>query len=298
MWSTASGNKLKAFTDELGNPVFVIDVCGTRPFRMLCTNARHEETTGIAHTQIAGHLLEDFCSPELAQNNAEHYQHCVDCGCRVEYEECLHLPDGVRWWQTTLTPIRDDEGRIVRILGNGIDVTDRKILEMSLRHQAHFDVLTGLHNRTGFMDRLHRAFAHAKRHFRPLALLFLDLDRLKCVNDNHGHSAGDELLKQFGTRLKQVVRQTDTVARLAGDEFVILLEELKDARDDAITVAEKALRAMEAPICLAQIELVVSTSIGVALLSEDILDPESLIKRADTAMYQAKHNGSGGYRIL
>ncbi len=297
MWSTASGNELKTLTDEFGNPVFVIDVCSTRPFRMLCTNARHEETTGMAHTQIAGHVLKDFFSPELANESAGHYQDCVDCGGRIEYEERLNLPGGVRWWQTTLTPIRDDEGQIIRILGNGIDITDRKILEMSLRHQVHFDALTGLHNRTGFMDRLHHAFAHAKRHFRPLALLFLDLDRLKCINDNHGHSAGDELLKQFGARLKQVVRKTDTVARLAGDEFVILLEELKDARVDAITVAEKALRSMEAPIRLAEAELVVSTSIGVALLSEDMLRPENLIELSDKAMYQAKHTGNA-YRIL
>lgn len=166
-------------------------------------------------------------------------------------------------------------------------------------HMAHYDPLTGLPNRKLFMDRLHVHLAQSERQELSLALLFLDLDKFKQVNDTLGHEAGDQLLQTVAARLQGCLRASDTVARLAGDEFTIILPGLKGSQPrQASQVAEKILACLQKPISLAGQEASVTFSIGITLYPEDGRDAETLLKNADTAMYEAKRAGRNGYRAF
>lgn len=172
---------------------------------------------------------------------------------------------------------------------------ERKTMLLRLQQLALYDSLTGLANRTLLLDRLQSALQRASRDEQPLALLYLDLDHFKQVNDNFGHAVGDLLLQQTAQRILQVVRQTDTVARFGGDEFVVLLEQLHQA-DTALQVAEKIRLALTRPFLLADQQLLVAPSIGLALFPDHGADSRQLLQRADSAMYRAKRDG--GDRIV
>jgi diguanylate cyclase (GGDEF)-like protein/PAS domain S-box-containing protein len=171
------------------------------------------------------------------------------------------------------------------------DISERKALEEELRHQAFHDALTGLANRALFEDRLAHALAGARRHGRPVAVLFLDLDDFKTINDSLGHSTGDELLRAVAIRIAGFVRVTDTAARLGGDEFAILLEIL-EKDDDAETIASRMLEVLKVPFEIAGRELRVNASIGLAK-SDGGIGVDDLLRNADTAMYAAKEAGKG-----
>jgi diguanylate cyclase (GGDEF)-like protein len=169
------------------------------------------------------------------------------------------------------------------------DVTERKAFERRLAHQGTHDSLTGLPNRTLFMDRVGHALATTRRTRRPMAVLFCDIDRFKVVNDSLGHNSGDALLYTVAARFREAVRTSDTVARFGGDEFAILAEELTDD-EHAVVVAQKLADALRAPITLGSKEIVVTASIGIAL-PDDSSTPETLVRDADVAMYRAKSRG-------
>lgn len=195
-------------------------------------------------------------------------------------------------WQN-IAAVRNSLGEITHYVSVISDITSRKQLEERLSYQANHDPLTRLPNRTLFHERLQRAVARAQRNQSLVALLFIDLDRFKQVNDTMGHLAGDLLLQQVSERLTGATRQGDTVARLSGDEFTVILEDVQDPRDAAV-VSHKILRMMAEPFDLAGQEANISSSIGVALFPADAGDPQSLIKLADAAMYRAKHMGRNG----
>jgi diguanylate cyclase (GGDEF)-like protein/PAS domain S-box-containing protein len=180
-------------------------------------------------------------------------------------------------------------GRATRMIGTNIDITDRKRLEEALQSAAHSDPLTGLANRMALTDRMRVALARGRRSGAGCALLYLDIDRFKQVNDTLGHAAGDALLRDFAGRLRDCVRQTDTVARLGGDEFVVLLEDLKDEAA-ATRVAEKMLESARLPVQIDARPVAVTTSIGIAFGAEGE-DEQAWLKRADVALYRAKHAG-------
>jgi diguanylate cyclase (GGDEF)-like protein/PAS domain S-box-containing protein len=188
---------------------------------------------------------------------------------------------------------RDAAGRALRLAGTYTDINDAKIAEGRLRRLAEFDTLTGLPNRALFNDRLRQGMARAARG-KPLALLFLDIDRFKSINDTFGHEAGDKLLKVFASRMLSTVRQSDTVARLAGDEFTIILEQLGGV-GDAKAVARKLVETLRQPIAIAGRMLEVTVSIGVALCSPGDDDDVALLRRADEALYEAKRRGRDGF---
>ncbi len=182
------------------------------------------------------------------------------------------------------------------------DITERKRMESELenarqfeRHLAYHDALTGLPNRLLFYDRLRQAMAQAKRHRQLAALLFLDLDGFKRINDTLGHSVGDLLLQSVAGRLCDCLRETDTVARLGGDEFTVILNDMTQAQG-AATVAQKILNVLSNPYLLKGHELVITTSIGISLYPSDGTDVESLVRSADTAMYRAKEQGKNTYQ--
>jgi diguanylate cyclase (GGDEF)-like protein/PAS domain S-box-containing protein len=179
------------------------------------------------------------------------------------------------------------------------DVTERTLLEEQLRHQALHDPLTKLANRTRFGDRLDHALARATREVRSVAVLFMDLDNFKGVNDSLGHAAGDELLTQVAERVEACLRPGDTVARLGGDEFAILLEDVL-APGDATTVTDRIFDTLYAPFAISGKELSVRASIGIALGGTDGIpaDADALLRAADVAMYVAKSHGKGCYRVF
>ncbi len=205
----------------------------------------------------------------------------------------LHLlrPDGVRMpVALTVSAIRDDDGTITGFVGSAQDNTERKRLADEMMHLAYHDGLTGLPNRVLLEDRLGQAIRTNMRQGLPLSLLFIDLDRFKPINDTWGHAAGDQVLCEVARRLTSALRSSDTVARIGGDEFVVLLATLKRA-DDAAIVADKLIDTLSEPILVGGQQLQVGASIGIVHAPDDGVEPQALLRRADAAMYAAKESG-------
>lgn len=211
-----------------------------------------------------------------------------------ENEHRLKVATGsYRWMQVRGLAVRDDQRGATRVAGSLRDITEHKEAEERLTHAALHDALTGLPNRALFMDRLGRALERLRRHGdeHAFAVVFLDLDRFKVINDSLGHLAGDELLTAIAHRLASCLRQIDTVARLSGDEFAILLEELGDS-SRAEQVVERIHQALEAPFRIHDHEIFTAASLGVAHGHRGYERPEDVLRDADTAMYRAKSEGT------
>ena len=196
----------------------------------------------------------------------------------------------------SITVVRNDAGEIINFVSLFTDITEQKDIEQRLSHLAHHDALTGLPNRTLFTDRLEHALAHASRGKHKVGLMFIDIDGFKGVNDTHGHDIGDALLCAIADTLSELVRDADTVARVGGDEFVIILENLTRF-EDMILVADKILQRFSTPTMAAGIACDVGCSVGIATGPDDSNSADELVKMADTAMYLAKTSGKQQYRI-
>lgn len=199
-----------------------------------------------------------------------------------------------RRYEYELAPVLDEKGRCEAIVCICRDITERAGAEDESRHNAHHDYLTGLANRRLFMDRLDQEFKHAKRRNLPLALLFLDLDGFKEINDSLGHEAGDRLLIDVAERLTACVREDDSVARLGGDEFTVILSGATQRRDVEL-VAQSIINKLAMPFHIAEQTVHVSASIGAALSPEHASSPESLLKAADEAMFKAKKSATNRF---
>jgi diguanylate cyclase (GGDEF)-like protein len=195
-----------------------------------------------------------------------------------------------RKYEIHVEPLRDDRLEIVGTMGIAVDVSERKAAEERLAFLAHHDALTGAPNRLLLMDRLVQSIAHAKRRNRYTALLFIDLDHFKRVNDTYGHATGDELLKAVAQRLSAALRPGDTVARLGGDEFIVALDDVAEANDVAM-VAKKIVASFVDHFDVNDHDLSVTCSIGASLFPTDGQTPDALIRCADDAMYKAKERG-------
>jgi len=206
------------------------------------------------------------------------------------FEAQVYRKDGVKIWvSTSARALRDNGGELVGFEGTVEDITARKTLEEQLEYLAFHDGLTGLPNRALFLDRLRQALARTDRRDDSVALLFLDLDGFKKINDSLGHEAGDLLLRAVAKRLRTSVRLGDTVARLGGDEFTVLLEDVADEAE-ATEVAGRIADGLRAPITLSGEEVSVAASIGITLSASAHDRPEDLLREADFAMYEAKNS--------
>ena len=219
--------------------------------------------------------------------------------CFIEHELEVRNKEGHRVQVETVANIMlDSASRPTHIVGSSRDITRRKAAEDSIRKMAFFDQLTGLPNRRMMEDRLAQMLALAKREQRKLSLLFVDLDRFKAVNDQHGHAAGDWLLTQVASRMGSVLRASDTASRIGGDEFVILLPDAQNT-DDAVLVAEKIRCVLEQPFVMDNgVELDISSSIGVVMYPDQADNVRDLLHFGDEAMYRAKKGGRNAVEVF
>lgn len=282
--------RLRLITDNLPALISYIDAEGVFRFNNL-TYAHWlkrplEEITGQPLAEVFSAETYALIEPQLMRALA---------GERIEFD----LPPSDtrdRHIHVIYVPDLDDHGQVRGVYGLIHDVTEVRQAEAELKMLAEFDPLTGLPNRRRLMECIDQARARSDRHQQSMALLYLDLDRFKSINDSLGHQTGDLVLQEFARRLGASVRETDTVARLAGDEFVIVLEDLQGA-DEAQLVAGKILQAMLPTFEIPGHSLAVSTSIGIAIRREDEEDAGALLHRADAALYGAKSAGRGGYLV-
>jgi diguanylate cyclase (GGDEF)-like protein/PAS domain S-box-containing protein len=215
---------------------------------------------------------------------------------RTLQSEHYHKNGHLVWMESTLTFIRDAEMKPVGILGVSRDITGRKKTEVQIQHLATHDLLTDLPSLRLANDRLSSALNMARRHKKAVALMFIDLDGFKAVNDTLGHDAGDYVLKQVAQRMLSCVRETDTVARIGGDEFLIIATEI-NAPQNAAQIAEKVIQSLSKPIVFKKLQAIVGASIGIALFPDHGEDIDQLIKQADKAMYSVKNAGKNDFRF-
>ena len=285
-----SERRFRAIFDEAAIGIFRVDLDG----QIVETNPALQEMLGYDATELRAMTLGDLSAPEDAVTDAERFRELLD-GRRDHHcvEKRYHRRDGASLWgNVTLSVVRRADGRPQFCIGMIENVTERKAQSAALERQALFDVLTELPNRTLLYDRLKAAIATTQRERQPFALLIMDLDGFKEVNDTFGHFCGDVLLQQVGRRVRGTLRESDTVARLGGDEFALLLRK----GSDAILVAGKILKALEQPFAVEGQMLNVGASIGIVYCPEHGLDADALMRRADVAMYVAKRT-NGGYAV-
>lgn len=258
-----------------------------------------------AFVKISGYSREELIgqTPRLlksGQHSDEYYQTMWETISRGESwnrETIEQAKNGDLYTVSqTITPMRDEGGEIANFIAVYEDITEQKQAQKRIEYMAHFDALTGLPNRTLFYDRLEQALSLAKRNDGGVALLFMDLDGFKQVNDTMGHHAGDLLLKGVAERLRQCIRESDTVARLGGDEFTVILNDAHEQHSVA-RIAEKIIASLAQPFDLEGNEAKIGVSIGIARYSEEASTEDELVKNADQAMYAAKAAGKNTYRF-
>lgn len=213
----------------------------------------------------------------------------------VEFVYCHRMRGELRHASTSGKPIYDSEGRFTGYRGTGRDITAQRENEARIQYLAHNDELTGLPNRSAFQEQLTHAIRQSQRHGRPLALLFIDLDRFKNINDTLGHGEGDHLLQEVARRLRNCLRESDTLARWGGDEFTAMLEEFDSANDVALA-ARRVLDSLSIPYLVNGRELVITASVGISTYPDDGQDVQALLKSADIAMYRAKESGKNNFQ--
>ncbi len=202
----------------------------------------------------------------------------------------------LNWTLTTKVPLHDAAGDVVGLMGITREINELKRTELDLQHLATHDTLTGLPNRYLLIDRLSQTLAHARRSRSIFAVCFIDVDDFKSINDAHGHEFGDLVLRSLAATLVQTIRASDTVARIGGDEFVVILETL-GGRQDAKQVADKILRSVARPFTLEGHEVKMTVSIGISFHPDNAGDAEVLLRASDYAMYLAKGQGKNSWEI-
>ena len=283
--------RLRLITDNIPALITELDL----DERVIFCNGRYQSWLGIEQDAVLnrpiretlGDALYELRKPELAKAFA---------GETVSFEETAQLLVGKRTLQTTYLPHKNEEGEVVGLYCLANDISELKHKQLLLDALAREDALTGLPNRRSFEERVCDAMARSRRSRTLMCLMYLDVDNFKHINDSHGHAGGDAVLKEFARRIKRGVRTTDMAARYAGDEFVLLLEDV--AGEEAAAIAARRILAALKPVFgIPGGALRVTTSIGVALSGIDDEDIPALLARADAALYAAKKGGRNGFRM-
>jgi len=284
---------LDSIVDNIPNMIFLKRASDLR-FELF--NRAGEVLVGHGRDEILGHNDYDFFPKEQADAFTSKDRATLETNGVVDIEEeIIETPHGARILHTKKLALRDKQGQPQHLLGISEDITERKQAEEKINQLAYYDALTGLPNRRLLMDRLHQALAVSARSGQHGAVMFLDMDHFKALNDTKGHDVGDLLLIEVAKRLQDCVRDVDTVARLGGDEFVVVLEALNSAGVEAATaaelVAEKIHTALNQPYQLQEYEYRSTASVGVYMFYGNRQSVDDLLKCADKAMYQAKMSG-------
>jgi len=284
--------RLAANTFESQQGIMITD----KEAKILRVNKAFTSITGFSSVQVLGENPRILKSGRHDQAFFKDYWEQLLTNDKFEGEIWNRRKNGEVYpeWQT-VTAVRNNQGEVSHYVSVFSDITEKKDAENKIHNMAFYDPLTNLPNRRLLLDRFDQEIAIAKRHKQFGAVLYLDLDHFKILNDSQGHLVGDELLIQVAARLSEVLREEDTPARLGGDEFVVLLhansESLSDAADHAMIVAEKIREQINTPFVLGQYQHQIGTSIGIALFPEDQDRPDGVLQQADTAMYRSKSSG-------
>ncbi len=286
--------KLSRAVEQSPASVIITDTAASIEY----VNPKFEETTGYSAEEVIGRNPRFLKSGETPIKTYMDLWRTITAGSEWRGELRNRKKSGEVYWESaSISPIKLADGTITHFLAVKEDLTDRKTYEQALHYQANYDPLTELPNRALALDRLSGAIARAQRHGHKTALLFIDLDDFKAVNDSLGHETGDILLQYVAQRIVACVRNEDTVARMGGDEFTVILPDLR-AAIDVEPVAVKIVAAFAAPFIVDSHELFVTPSIGITVCPNDGDSPEVLMKNADAAMYRAKHTGHNNFRFF
>ncbi|NMG50131.1 diguanylate cyclase [Azoarcus communis] len=295
-----SEERHRLLADHASDVIWTMDLQG----RFTYVSPSVEKLRGYTVDEVMRQSLDEVLTPEsapIAVDGLSRAIAAVQAGLPVpDFRAELEQPckDGSTvWTEVTVTGIRNESGVFVGLLGVTRNISERKQAEAKMLHMARHDPLTGLPNRALLADRLQQAMAAARRDGQVLALMFIDLDKFKPINDSLGHAVGDVLLVEVARRVRNCVRESDTVARIGGDEFVVLLRTV-DSESGALAVADKIRVALGQPVCVGEHRLGVSASIGVAMFPAHGEDDLALTQHADIAMYEAKARGGDAVYVF
>lgn len=285
-------NYLKIIVNAIPDLIWLKNTEG----KYLACNAEFERFYGMKESDIIGKDDFDFVDFESASIFQNNDRQVLETEKSYIEEELLTFADNgyTGLFEIIKTPMKDRNGKVVGILGIGHDISERREKEEQLSIYANYDMLTGLANRTLFMNRLSHLMSMRKASKQYSAVLFIDLDHFKEINDTFGHATGDRILKMVSKSLQNVIRKEDTLSRHGGDEFTILLENITKPLD-AAHIAQNILDMLRKPLVIEDHQFHITTSIGITIAPDDSTDPETLLRFADIAMYKAKDNGRNGY---
>lgn len=285
---------LKNILETISDAVFALDTSG----KFTLANQRLSQMTGYNHHELIGMPFARIFPVDTGLDVQRTLNALLHESAKEKRFEAhvAHADGHQRIITCSLLPLKEGE-RVIGIAGTAVDITERKAAEQRIEHLAYHDPLTNLPNRRLVNDRLTMAMSQAQRDARMVAVLFVDLDRFKSINDSLGHRTGDAVLQELGTRLRAAVRACDTVARMGGDEFVFLLPGI-DRVEEATLVARKVLDAVRRPFNIEGREFVVTASIGMSIYPAHADDADTLIKQADTALFESKRRSSDTFEIF
>jgi diguanylate cyclase (GGDEF)-like protein/PAS domain S-box-containing protein len=284
---------LEKIMENVTNAIYVLDLDG----RIVQINHAAFEISGYTVEELTGKPLSIIFDKRTLSQIEKLFARVVRTGeTIINYETEIVRKDGERRSVIASGVPLKTNGTITGLIGAAQDITERKKMEEEITHLAHHDALTGLPNRRLFMDIVHGELAQARRNHKRLAILFLDLDRFKEINDTLGHKTGDEMLKAISVRLKANIRESDRVARIGGDEFNVILADIARV-EDISAVTNKIMNSFRKPFMIAGHELHMTTSIGISVYPDDGEEIDTLFRYADIAMYHAKETGKNTYQF-
>ena len=288
-----SEEKYRSILESIQEGYFEVDLNGNFTF---CNNSM-SRLTGCSKEELLGMNYKQFTNEENIKEVLQAFNEVYDTGEPSKFDwQIIRRSGSEGFIEASVTLKKDLSGKPIGFKGMIRDITERKRIEQQINYMATHDALTGLPNRLMFSQLLNHAIRSAQRHGKQLAVLFIDLDRFKTINDSLGHEAGDRLLKEMARRFRKSLRAVDIVGRLGGDEFIILTDEV-DELNQVANVAHKLLTTIIQPMVLAGEECRITASIGISIYPRDGNDEQSLMKNADVAMYFAKEEGKNNYQF-
>ncbi|MEZ0231982.1 MAG: EAL domain-containing protein [Methylophilaceae bacterium] len=282
----------RVFMENLPAIAFIKDANA----KYIFANRSATEKLNIPYEEIIGCNTAKLFPQEVVNKFDEMDQQALESGTSVQKIHQITHHNQEAYWMITTFPLEDDEGRFNHVGVIAVDITEQRKAEEALEHQANYDMLTGLANRNLLKERIKQAFHDGRRHAWVFTVAFIDIDNFKRVNDSLGHTAGDELIKMLGQRLLMCVRDTDTVSRVGGDEFVVLLNS-QSHEENTQVVVQRFRNELLQPFLISDKSLTITCSIGLASFPRDGETPEILLSNADSAMYRAKANGRNNFQF-